>query len=115
MKNTKEFPRLDLKGVIFEKTIVGYENIMIYREACIADSKNTSVQEISMTRKRSMVPIWEKSTLTLEECAELSGIGIHKLRELTDARGCKFVLWNGNRRLIKRNKFEEYIDEAYSI
>ena len=27
----------------------------------------------------------------------------------------KFVLWNGNRRLIKRKKFEEFIDESFSI
>ena len=61
------------------------------------------------------VPIWEKATLTLEEAAEFSGIGIHKIRELTEAKNCKFVLWNGSRRLIKRKKFEEFIDGSFSI
>ncbi len=61
------------------------------------------------------VPIWEKSNLTLEEAAAYSNIGICKLRSLTDDDNCKFVLWVGNKRLIKRRKLDEYIDKAYSI
>ena len=38
------------------------------------------------------VPIWEKSNLTLEEAAAYSGIGINKLRTLTDNEHCQFVL-----------------------
>ena len=45
------------------------------------------------------VPIWEKSNLTLEEAAAYSGIGINKLREITNEDKCKFVLWVGNKRL----------------
>ena len=37
------------------------------------------------------VPIWEKSNLTLEEAAAYSGIGINKLRTLTDNEHCQFV------------------------
>ena len=36
--------------------------------------------------KSRQVPIWEKSNLTLEEAAAYSGIGINKLREITNAR-----------------------------
>lgn len=61
------------------------------------------------------VPIWQKSNLTLEEAAAYSGIGINKLRKMTDERDCNFVLWNGTRRLIKRRKLDEYTDKAYSI
>ena len=32
------------------------------------------------------VPIWEKSNLSLEEAAAYSGIGINKLRELTNEK-----------------------------
>ena len=39
------------------------------------------------------VPIWEKSNLTLEEAAAYSGIGINKLRSLSDKEHCQFVLW----------------------
>ena len=61
------------------------------------------------------VPIWEKSNLTLEEAAAYSGIGINKLREITNEDKCKFVLWVGNKRLIKRRLFDCYIEQAYSI
>jgi len=40
------------------------------------------------------VPIWEKTNLTLEEAAAYSGIGINKLREITNNDRCDFVGWN---------------------
>ena len=55
------------------------------------------------------VPIWEKSNLTLEEAAAYSGIGIGKIREITNDEKCRFVLWVGNKRLIKRRLFDQYI------
>ena len=64
---------------------------------------------------RREIPIWEKSNLTLEEAAAYSGIGINKLRNLTESEQCSFVLWNGTKRLIKRRKLDEYMDRMYSI
>ena len=61
------------------------------------------------------VPIWCKSNLTLEEAAAYSGIGVNKLRQLTDEKNCDFVLWNGSKRLIKRVKLDDYLNRAYSI
>ncbi len=61
------------------------------------------------------VPVWEKANLTLEEAAAYSGIGIHKLRELSDKEDCEFVLWIGTKRLLKRKKLDEYIEGSYSI
>lgn len=61
------------------------------------------------------VPIWCKSNLTLEEAAAYSGIGVNKLRQLTDEKNCDFVLWNGSKRLIKRVKLDEYLNRVYSI
>ena len=61
------------------------------------------------------IPIWEKSNLSLEEAAAYSGIGINKLREITNEDRCKFVLWVGNKRLIKRRLFDQFIEQAYSI
>lgn len=60
------------------------------------------------------VPIWVKPTVTLEEASLYFSIGINKLRQITDEKQ-EFVLWNGNKRLIKRKKFEEYLEKAYSI
>ena len=48
------------------------------------------------------VPVWAKANLSLEEAAAYFGIGINKLRDMTNDENCPFVLWNGNKRLIKR-------------
>ena len=65
--------------------------------------------------KLELVPVWMKSTLTLEEATAYSGIGKNKLRELTDRSDCEFVLWIGRKRLIKRRKLDEFIDKAFSV
>ena len=61
------------------------------------------------------VPIWEKINLTIDEAAAYYGIGKNKLREITEDENCPFVLWIGTKRLIKRRKFDEYIEKVYSI
>ena len=61
------------------------------------------------------IPIWQKSNLSLEEAAAYSGIGVNKLRDMTNDESCKFVLWVGNKRLIKRCLFDLFIEQAYSI
>jgi hypothetical protein len=60
-------------------------------------------------------PIWEKSNLTLEEAAAYSGIGINKLREISNDERCPFVLWVGSKRLTKRKDFDRYIEQTYSL
>jgi excisionase family DNA binding protein len=66
-------------------------------------------------RKELQIPIWEKSHLTVDEAAAYSGVGRNKIRELSDNAECSFVLWVGNKRLIKRKKFDEFLENAYSI
>ena len=61
------------------------------------------------------IPVWEKANLTLEESAAYSGIGVNKLREMSNAENCAYVLWVGNKRLIKRKLLEKYLASAYSI
>jgi excisionase family DNA binding protein len=61
------------------------------------------------------VPIWEKANLAIEEAAAYFGVGMNKLRELTEDEQCKFVLFVGTKRLIKRCMFEQYLEHAYSI
>ena len=61
------------------------------------------------------VPIWKKANLTIEEAAAYFGIGMNKLRELTEDEQCKFVLFVGTKRLIKRRLFEQYLEQAYYI
>lgn len=61
------------------------------------------------------VPIWEKTNLTLEEAAAYSGIGINKLREITNNERCDFVLWVGTKRLIKRKQLDKFAEQCYSL
>jgi excisionase family DNA binding protein len=61
------------------------------------------------------IPIWEKSNLTLDEAAAYTGVGIKKLREVSNDEDCEFVLWIGSKRLLKRKKLDEFIDDTYSL
>lgn len=61
------------------------------------------------------IPIWEKVNLSILEAAAYTGIGVNRLRRMADDPSNDFVLWVGNRRLIKRKKLEEYLEKAYSI
>ena len=61
------------------------------------------------------VPIWYKPTLSISEASVYTGISTTKLYELTDSEDCPFVLWIGNRRLVKRKLFDEFIERQYSI
>ena len=62
------------------------------------------------------IPIWEKYTLTIREAAEYFHIGEKKLRQLVDEnQDADYVLMVGNRAMIKRKRFEEYVDLATVI
>ena len=63
----------------------------------------------------SRVPLWKKMNLTVEEAAEYSGIGVSKIKEISNQKNCPFVLWNGTKRLIKRKQFEDYLETQYSV
>lgn len=54
--------------------------------------------------------------LTVEEAAMYFRIGENKIRNLVSTnRNAGYILWNGNRALIKRKKFEQYIDSISEI
>ena len=57
--------------------------------------------------EKKEIPIWEKANLTIEEAAAYFGIGTNKLRE--------FVIWVGTKRLIKRKKFEKYLEDVDAV
>ncbi len=62
------------------------------------------------------VPIWEKVTITVEEAAEYSNIGINKLQSMLNEPNCPFVFYVGKgKRLIKRKEFERYIEKSNGI
>ncbi|MFG6369447.1 MAG: helix-turn-helix domain-containing protein [Lachnospiraceae bacterium] len=58
---------------------------------------------------KETLSIPQKLLITVEEAAEYSHIGVHKIRELLEEKDCDFVLKKGSYSLIKRVKFEKYI------
>lgn len=61
----------------------------------------------------STIPVWKRYALTITEAAEYYHIGENKLRMIADEHPqADFIIMNGNRILIKRQKFEEYLDRA---
>lgn len=65
--------------------------------------------------KELEIPVWLKANLTVEEAAAYTGIGMNKLREISDDDSCDFVLWIGRKRLLKRKKLEEFLENAFSL
>jgi len=62
------------------------------------------------------IPVWRRYTLTIEEAAGYYHIGEGKLRMLIDQNPHEdFYVMNGNRALIKRQKFERYLDQATAV
>ena len=62
------------------------------------------------------IPYWEKYMLTLREAAEYFHIGEKKMRQIVDDNlNADFLLESGNRVMIKRRLFEEYLDRAKVI
>ena len=48
---------------------------------------------MTRTEKENLVPVWERITISLEEAAAYSGIGVRKLRDMTDKPECNYVIW----------------------
>ena len=62
------------------------------------------------------IPYWEKYMLTLREAAEYFHIGEKKMRQIVDENmDANFLLESGNRIMIKRKLFEEFLDSASVI
>lgn len=62
------------------------------------------------------IPYWEKYMLTLREAAEYFHIGEKKIRQIVDEKmDANFILTSGNRVMVKRKLFEEYLNQATVI
>lgn len=111
-----KFSEKELKSVYSEENIEYFKSIFpAINKENFQMIKDGDLGGENRSGKKKSVPIWQKSNLTLEEAAAYFGIGMNKLRNMTEDESCPFVLWNGSRRLIKRRKLEEYLDRAYSI
>ena len=55
------------------------------------------------------VSVQDKYMLTVKEASEYFGIGIKKMRRMAEDHSDEFALYMGNRYMIIRHKFEEYL------
>lgn len=60
------------------------------------------------------ISLSEKLNLTLKEASEYSGIGLNRLREISNDNK-DLVLFIGSKRLIKRKALERYLEKSYSL
>ena len=61
------------------------------------------------------IPIDKKLNLTIRQAADYSNIGINKINDMLRNPNCEFVLYVGNRKLVKRKEFEEYLANSREI
>ena len=61
------------------------------------------------------VQIKDKLNLTIKEAALYSNIGINRIEKMAKDPKCPFVLYVGNKKLIKRKEFEKYIEKSIEL
>lgn len=67
-------------------------------------------------KEMQLIPIWRRYLLTITEAAEYYHIGEGKLRRIVEEHyDSDFIVMNGNRALIKKEKFETFLDDASVI
>lgn len=68
-----------------------------------------------MEAKVLEIPFWLKMNLTIREAAAYSNIGINKIENMLKEPKCDFALYVGNKKLVKRKEFEQYISKSLEI
>ena len=78
-------------------------------------NNNTSKNEGGKVMNKG-VPVWEKYALTITEAAMYFRIGENKLRSIVEEnKDSDFVVKIGNRSLIKRKLFEEFLNKTKEL
>lgn len=80
---------------------------------------NGQVEAVEASKTdRKTIPVWQKYMLTVDEAAQYFGIGQKKMRSLIadnlNTDYC-FTVQNGNKSLINRQKFENFLDQITSL
>lgn len=71
--------------------------------------------DLTIEAKTIEIPFWLKLNLTIPEAAAYSNIGINRIENLLKQPKCDFVLYVGNKKLVKRKEFEQYISKSLEI
>ena len=76
---------------------------------CLQKKIESDIQQATSDTIKYYVPIWEKANLTIKEAAAYSGIGEHTIRELIADESSHFAFKIGNKQMINRKLFDQYV------
>ena len=104
------------KLLVADKSLEEIAQRLLLSKATISRRVKNIKSKAERSEDMTTVPIWEKVTLTVEETAEYSNIGINRINDMLKEPGCTFVLNVGKgKRLVKRKEFEKYIQKTNEI
>ena len=104
------------KLLMANKSLEEIAQRLLLSKATISRRVKNIKSKAERSEDMTTVPIWEKVTLTVEETAEYSNIGINRINDMLKEPGCTFVLNVGKgKRLVKRKEFEKYIQKTNEI
>lgn len=104
------------KLLVVDKSLEEIAQRLLLSKATISRRVKNIKSKVERSEDMTTVPIWEKVTLTVEETAEYSNIGINRINDMLKEPGCTFVLNVGKgKRLVKRKEFEKYIQKSNEI
>ena len=104
------------KLLVANKSLEEIAQRLLLSKATISRRVKNIKSKAERSEDMTTVPIWEKVTLTVEETAEYSNIGINRINDMLKEPGCTFVLNVGKgKRLVKRKEFEKYIQKSNEI
>ena len=69
-----------------------------------------------MSENKKVIPFFEKYLLTVYEASRYFNIGERKLYQIVvEHAGCEWMLYNGNRIMIKKDRFAKWLDKQSTI
>lgn len=78
-------------------------------------NSRTDITTVETPAPAKGLPISEKYVLSIQEAGDYFGIGLKKMRRLAEEHLDDFAVMNGNRFLIIRTKFEEFLLNSSTI
>ena len=68
-----------------------------------------------MEERKKNIQIRDKFCLTVEEASAYFNLGVKKIRQIAQEQNGNLSVLNGSKVLIKRKKFEEFLDRVATI
>lgn len=94
-KNTIEIPVYDGRNYEFTREAQReMRTILYFRKGMSMPAKENEEKEVVKNSRRPEIPVWERSSLTIDQAAVYSGVGRDKIREITERDDCTFVLYH---------------------